>query len=296
WSSLGADRAVHAEVGEIAAVFGLADRLARLARTLPQGDKKLLDVASAFALGPELILLDEPTSGVSTADKHAIMDVMVGAARRLGVKAIVQVEHDMDIVFGYSDRIVALHQGRVLADTIAALGVGFSPEESEVFADLTVAENIEMATWNRATARSASDRVAQAYRVFPRLEAYAARGGGQLSGGERKMLSLARALALDPDLLLLDEPFEGLSPAVIPVIAEGIAAIRSHGPGILLAESNIHHVPADTNRLYVIERGEIIFAGAPADARRDATVSRVRSEEHTSELQSRFDLVCRPLP
>jgi len=117
WSSLAADRAVHAEVGEIAAVFGLADRLARLARTLPQGDKKLLDVASAFALGPELILLDEPTSGVSTADKHAIMDVMVGAARRLGVKAIVQVEHDMDIVFGYSDRIVALHQGRVLADT-----------------------------------------------------------------------------------------------------------------------------------------------------------------------------------
>ena len=59
--------------------------------------------------------------------------------------------------------------------TIAALGVGFSPEESEVFADLTVAENIEMATWNRVTARPASDRVAQAYRVFPRLEAYAAR-------------------------------------------------------------------------------------------------------------------------
>jgi branched-chain amino acid transport system ATP-binding protein len=120
WSALAAERAVHTEVGEIAAVFGLADQLARLARTLPQGDKKLLDVASAFALGPELILLDEPTSGVSTADKHAIMDVMVGAARRLGVKAIVQVEHDMDIVFGYSDRIVALHQGRVLADTTPA--------------------------------------------------------------------------------------------------------------------------------------------------------------------------------
>jgi branched-chain amino acid transport system ATP-binding protein len=117
WAALARDHVVHREVVEIASVFSLGDRLARLARTLPQGDKKLLDVASAFALGPELILLDEPTSGVSTADKHAIMDVMVGAARRLGVKAIVQVEHDMDIVFGYSDRIVALHQGRVLADT-----------------------------------------------------------------------------------------------------------------------------------------------------------------------------------
>jgi branched-chain amino acid transport system ATP-binding protein len=120
WTALAADLAVHAEVAEIAAVFGLADRLARPARTLPQGDKKLLDVASAFALGPQLILLDEPTSGVSTADKHAIMDVMIGAARRLGVKAIVQVEHDMDIVFGYSDRIIALHQGHVLADTTPA--------------------------------------------------------------------------------------------------------------------------------------------------------------------------------
>ena len=73
-------------------------------------------MASAFALHPEVILLDEPTSGVSTGDKHAIMEVLVKAAARIGVKAIIQVEHDMDIVFGYSDRIVALHQGRVLAD------------------------------------------------------------------------------------------------------------------------------------------------------------------------------------
>jgi branched-chain amino acid transport system ATP-binding protein len=63
-----------------------------------------------------MILLDEPTSGVSTADKHAVMEVLVQAAARMGVKSILQVEHDMDIVFGYSDRIVALHQGRVLAD------------------------------------------------------------------------------------------------------------------------------------------------------------------------------------
>jgi branched-chain amino acid transport system ATP-binding protein len=116
WTRLAADTDVHAQVHEVAEVFGLADRLSRPARTLPQGDKKLLDVASAFALHPEIILLDEPTSGVSTRDKHAIMETLVGAARRIGIRAIIQVEHDMDIVFGYSDRIVALHEGRVLAD------------------------------------------------------------------------------------------------------------------------------------------------------------------------------------
>ena len=101
---------------EVAELFGLGDERHVPARQLPQGDKKLLDVASAFALKPEIILLDEPTSGVSTADKTAIMDTLVAASKRVGLKAIVQVEHDMDIVFGYSDRIVALHQGKVLAD------------------------------------------------------------------------------------------------------------------------------------------------------------------------------------
>jgi len=117
FTRLGTDRDVEAGAREVAEMFGLADRLGRLAHTLPHGDKKLLDVASAFALHPEIILLDEPTSGVSTRDKHQIMETLVAAARRIGIKAIIQVEHDMDIVFGYSDRIVALHQGRVLADT-----------------------------------------------------------------------------------------------------------------------------------------------------------------------------------
>ena len=115
-ASLSADTEVRDRARAVAELFGLSDRISRLARTLPQGDKKLLDVASAFALEPEIILLDEPTSGVSTADKHAVMEVLVAAAGRMGIRAIVQVEHDMDIVFGYSDRIVALHAGRVLAD------------------------------------------------------------------------------------------------------------------------------------------------------------------------------------
>jgi branched-chain amino acid transport system ATP-binding protein len=165
--------------------------------------------------------------------------------------------------------------GGLSTHVIARRGIGFAPEESEIFADLTVAENIEIATWTRPTARPAADRVALAYEVFPRLRAYAARGGTQISGGERKMLSIARALALDAELLLLDEPFEGLSPAIVPTIAESIAAITRLERGVLLAESNIHHVPAFASRLYVIERGEIVFAGSLDEAHRDAAVLRV---------------------
>jgi branched-chain amino acid transport system ATP-binding protein len=165
--------------------------------------------------------------------------------------------------------------GGLPTHAIARLGIGFAPEESEIFADLTVAENIEIATWTRPTARPAAERVALAYEVFPRLRGYAARGGTQISGGERKMLSIARALALDAELLLLDEPFEGLSPAIVPAIAESIAAITRLGHGVLLAESNIHHVPAFASRLYVIERGEIVFAGSLEQAYRDAAVLRV---------------------
>ena len=86
------------------------------------------------------------------------------------------------------------------------------------------------------------------------------------------MLSLARALALDPELLLLDEPFEGLAPAIVPVIVDAIADMARLGHSILLAESNIHHVPEQTTRLYVIERGEIIFRGTRDEARREQAV------------------------
>jgi branched-chain amino acid transport system ATP-binding protein len=149
---------------------------------------------------------------------------------------------------------------------IAQLGVGYSPEESQVFGDLSVAENIELPTWTRPGGRDAKTRIDLAYEVFPKLRQYAARGGNQLSGGERKMVSIARALALDPRLLLLDEPFEGLSPAIIPSIGDGIASIRRLGHGVLMAESNVHHIPEDADALYVLERGEIIWHGKPGDS------------------------------
>lgn len=162
-------------------------------------------------------------------------------------------------------------------DRIAQLGIGYAPEESQVFGNLTVAENIELPTWTRPQGRAAGTRLAIAYEIFPRLRDYASRGGNALSGGERKMVSIARAIALDAQLLLLDEPFEGLSPAIIPLISEGIASIRSRGQGILIAESNVHHIPDYADTLYVLERGEIIFAGKPAAAQASAEVMSVIS-------------------
>jgi branched-chain amino acid transport system ATP-binding protein len=158
---------------------------------------------------------------------------------------------------------------------VARLGVGFAPEESEVFGDLTVAENIAMPTWTIAGGRAADQRIAEAYEVFPNLRRYDKRGGQALSGGERKMVSIARALALGPRLLLLDEPTEGLSPAIVPSIVEGLAKIRTHGHAVFIAESNIHHVPDFADRLYVLERGEVIFEGKPGEALRHPAVARV---------------------
>ena len=116
FASLATDQAIGARVAEVADIFGLAQRLGTLAATLSQGEKKLLDVASAFALDPRIILLDEPTSGVSTAEKHGIMRTLIAAAKRAGVQSILLVEHDMDLVAAYSQRIIALSQGRLLAD------------------------------------------------------------------------------------------------------------------------------------------------------------------------------------
>jgi branched-chain amino acid transport system ATP-binding protein len=156
---------------------------------------------------------------------------------------------------------------------IARLGIGFAPEESEVFGDLTVAENIEMSTWTIKTQMPNAERIAMAYRIFPKLEGYRERGGNHLSGGERKMLSIARALTLDPKLLILDEPFEGLSPAIIPIISDGLSSIRKAGRAILMAESNAFHIPDYADRVYVIERGEIIFSGSVNDAKRHTNLS-----------------------
>ncbi len=158
---------------------------------------------------------------------------------------------------------------------ISRMGIGYAPEDSGIFPDLTVDENIQISTWNRATKRSEKERVNLAYEVFPILKGYKERKGTQLSGGERKMLSIARALALDAKLFLLDEPFEGLAPVVLTELAGRIQEIIKMGPSILISESNIYHVPDFTDTLYVIERGEIVFCGPPEKVAQKRDILRI---------------------
>jgi branched-chain amino acid transport system ATP-binding protein len=110
-----ADAAVHDEALAVLRQFGLHAKAEVLAAELAQGERKLLDVAVACALRPRLLFLDEPTSGVSTREKAPIMDIVTAIVRSGAITAVV-IEHDMDVVFRYSDRIVAMHQGRILAD------------------------------------------------------------------------------------------------------------------------------------------------------------------------------------
>ena len=114
WTLSDRDTAVRDEAHAVLRQFDLETKATMLAGGISQGERKLLDVAVAYALRPKLLFLDEPTSGVSTREKAPIMDIITGVVRAEGITAVV-IEHDMDIVFRYSDRIVAMHQGAILA-------------------------------------------------------------------------------------------------------------------------------------------------------------------------------------
>jgi branched-chain amino acid transport system ATP-binding protein len=156
---------------------------------------------------------------------------------------------------------------------IAKMGVGYAPDDLRIFPSLTVEENIELPIL--AAGKSKRDRVEFAYSIFPKLLQYRKKPGTHISGGERKMLAIARALALDPTLLLLDEPLEGLAPVLLPELNKSIYELARSGLTLLLTESNIYRVPKFTDTLCVIERGELIYSGRPDKAYEEERVRKV---------------------
>jgi branched-chain amino acid transport system ATP-binding protein len=161
---------------------------------------------------------------------------------------------------------------------VARLGVGFVPQERGIFPSLTVLENLTV--FARKTTPRDEAHVARAwtlervFEVFPALQARERNLGFQLSGGEQQMLSIARALMLNPDLLLLDEPSEGLAPMIVQQIVEVLGKLKGEGLSILLVEQNLRAALAVGDRHYVMNKGEICFTGSAADLESNDVVLR----------------------
>src|SRR6266852_8117179 len=168
---------------------------------------------------------------------------------------------------------------RLPAHKRAQRGIGYAPEGASIFPDLTVSENLMISRWlSEKAVRARSDGAEidedRVFSVFPEVRAFLTRRGLNLSGGQKKMVAIARAMALSPFLLILDEAFEGLAPAVVKRFREAGMTIKAMGVALLIAESNLMSAAAIADRLYVVDRGEIVFQGTPQQALADAEVMR----------------------
>ena len=147
---------------------------------------------------------------------------------------------------------------------VARAGIGFIPEDRRIFADLTVLENLDVASRGGQNAGWTVERV---FDLFPKLRELVDRQGGFLSGGEQQMLTIARTLMGNPELLLLDEPSEGLAPLVVDHLKEQIARLKQDGLTILLAEQNVGFSLDLADRVYILEKGHIRFEGSAREVR-----------------------------
>jgi len=169
--------------------------------------------------------------------------------------------HDGEILYrGESLRGLSPHQ-------IAQKRIGLVPQGRRLFASLTVIEHLTMVDRKPGAAWT----VARVLELFPRLADRRSHRGNQLSGGERQMLAIARALMLDPELLLLDEPSEGLAPVMVQQLEGILQQLKQTGLAILLVEQNLYSALAVSDEVYVLETGKIVVRGSPADLLRERT-------------------------
>jgi branched-chain amino acid transport system ATP-binding protein len=230
---------------------------------------------------PDTAVLDLERVNTFRGAAHVLRDVSlrVGAAEtvclvgRNGAGKTTTLESAMGLLPVRAGRVTFLGRDvtRLPAHQRARLGIGFAPEDAGVFPDLTVAENLELGHW-LAGAAARDDGHARMLALFPEIEAFTTRRGSNLSGGQKKMVAIARAMALSPSVLLLDEPFEGLAPVVVTRFLDAAVRIKAMGISLLIAESNVTNAARVADRLYAIDRGEIIFAGAAQQALENAAV------------------------
>jgi len=153
---------------------------------------------------------------------------------------------------------------------ISKAGVAFVPQGRRIFPSLTVKENLTIGMRN--TERKGSWTLRRVYSVFPFLEKRAGSLGTLLSGGEQQMLCIARALLTNPDLLLVDEPSEGLTPLIVRSVSDIISKLREEGNSILMVESNLPLALGISDYVYILSKGEIVYHGTPAELDEDKEI------------------------
>jgi len=156
---------------------------------------------------------------------------------------------------------------------LARMGMGFVPEDRIIFPDLTVKENLEIAMKTTREGRTAWTGE-MIFRFFPVLEKFQKRSGGTLSGGEQQMLTIARTLMGNPELLLLDEPVEGLAPLVVKMLGEIIHQIKDQGVTLLVSEQNVKFSLKIASKVYIIDKGMICYQGSVEELRENEEVKK----------------------
>ncbi len=351
-SSIDANRGLWERVDEILALLRLTEGLDRPVNVLSYGEQRQLEIALALATEPALLLLDEPTSGMSPAETTGMIDLVASLptdarvaddrarherrvhARRSRYRALLRRDPrlgnaagDLEQLEGagrlpgsptlmlelegvhayYGDSHVlhgvslAIREGEVVSllgrngagktttiltimgylkprpgrivyggssisglapYQIARRGFGFVPQERGIFPSLTVKENLTVAARQAGGGRW---NLASVFKLFPRLEERSGNLGFQLSGGEQQMLSIARALMLNPALLLLDEPSEGLAPLIVEEIVVTLKTLKVEGLAVLLVEQALQVALDLADRHYVLSKGEICFTGTGSE-------------------------------
>ncbi|CAM5182089.1 Branched-chain amino acid transport system ATP-binding protein OS=Castellaniella defragrans OX=75697 GN=HNR28_000947 PE=3 SV=1 [Castellaniella defragrans] len=217
----------------------------------------LFDVSLSVGRGEVVALMGRNGAGKSTTLK-SIMGLVAGSAGRRSFMG-----HAIENLQPYQ---------------IARLGLGFVPEDRRIFSDLTVSENLEVAhqaarRWPDGTPAPAWTPEAL-YALFPNLAAMQGRLGGQMSGGEQQMLTVARTLMGNPYLVLLDEPSEGVAPVIVEQMVGMILALKKQGVSVLLSEQNLQFARLVSDRAYVLEKGQIRYGGPMAGLMADEEVRR----------------------
>jgi branched-chain amino acid transport system ATP-binding protein len=153
---------------------------------------------------------------------------------------------------------------------IARLGIGYVPEDRRIFPDLTVRDNLEIGI--KGNSAKVEDKIRRAFQMFPPLERFQDREGGKLSGGQQQMLTIARTLMGEPELLLLDEPTEGLSPMVVTELEASILKLKDEGLTIIMAAPDLQFASRLGDRIYILDRGHVVYHAPVEQVRREESI------------------------